>query len=255
MIDIHTHLLPGVDDGSPSVAASVPVLRKFAADGVELLVCTPHLDASRAASAPHEKHQAILADLIAAAPPTPKLVLGWEIKLDVPGADLRDARLGLAQSTARLVEFNRTSLPPNAAGELCRLRMSGVVPVVAHPERYWGCTRDHVASWRSCGALIQMDVTAILGSRRIGRLAEALLAQGMVDCFASDTHVDNRALAAARRWLEEVASPDVAWLMTSENARRILNGEAPQPVPPVEFRRGVIERLRELLFGAHRSTR
>src|SRR5256885_6084192 len=54
--------------------------------------------------------------------------------------------------------------------------------------------------------------TAVLGSRRISRLAEELLGAGMVDCFASDTHVDNRTLIAARRWVEEVASSDAAWL-------------------------------------------
>jgi protein-tyrosine phosphatase len=248
MIDIHTHLLPGVDDGSPSIAASLPVLQRFAADGVETVVCTPHLDASRAHAAPHAQYAEILDGLVAAAPSTPKLVRGWEIMLDVPGADLRDSRLGLAGSTARLVEFGRTNLPPNAAEELYRLRMSGVVPVVAHPERYWGCTRAQVASWRQCGALIQMDVTAILGSRRIGRLAEQLLAEGMVDCFASDTHVDNRSLAAARQWVGEVASEDTARLMTHDNARRILNGEEPQPVPAIELRKGMLERLRELVF-------
>ena len=47
MIDIHTHLLPGVDDGSRSVEASIDVLRRFAADGVTTVVCTPHLEASR----------------------------------------------------------------------------------------------------------------------------------------------------------------------------------------------------------------
>jgi nucleoside-diphosphate-sugar epimerase len=49
MIDLHTHLLPGVDDGSPSKDVSIPILERFAADGVQVVVCTPHLDASRAA--------------------------------------------------------------------------------------------------------------------------------------------------------------------------------------------------------------
>ncbi|MDE3054978.1 MAG: hypothetical protein KGJ70_13900, partial [Gemmatimonadota bacterium] len=63
MIDIHTHLLPGVDDGSPSLAVSLPVLQKFAADGVDVVVCTPHLTASRAVEAPYNKHLQILGAL------------------------------------------------------------------------------------------------------------------------------------------------------------------------------------------------
>ncbi|HXT15515.1 MAG TPA: CpsB/CapC family capsule biosynthesis tyrosine phosphatase [Gemmatimonadaceae bacterium] len=249
MIDIHTHLLPGVDDGSPSIAASVPVLQRFGAEGVELVVCTPHLDASRAHAAPHDRFREILSDLAAAAPAVPRLAMGWEIMLDVPGADLRDPRLGLDGSTARLVEFARGGIPPNAADELERLRDAGVVPVVAHPERYWGCTRAHVAAWRSAGARIQMDVTAILGSRRMSKLSEELLADGLVDCFASDTHVDHRSLAAARQWLDEVAPAEAAALLTRDNAHRLLANDDPLPVPSIECRKGVMERLRELVFG------
>ena len=52
MIDIHTHLLPGVDDGSQSFETSETVLARFALEGVHTVVCTPHLDASRAPEAP-----------------------------------------------------------------------------------------------------------------------------------------------------------------------------------------------------------
>ena len=107
MIDIHTHLLPGVDDGSPSVEVSVPVLERFRQDGVTVLVCTPHLRATDAARAPIERHRAILAELVKHAPPVPELVLGWEIMLDVPGADLRAPHLHLGDSSAALVEFPR----------------------------------------------------------------------------------------------------------------------------------------------------
>ena len=60
MIDLHSHLLPGVDDGSPSIAKTVPVLERFASEGVECLVLTPHLIASRAADAPYERHVRLL---------------------------------------------------------------------------------------------------------------------------------------------------------------------------------------------------
>ena len=198
MIDVHTHLLPGVDDGSPSVDVSVPILERFAADGVEIVVCTPHLDASRAKDAPHDLHVAILDDLRAHAPPTPRLLPGWEIMLDAPGVDLRDRRLALGGSTAVLVEFPRMMIPPNAADELFRLRMSGVVPVLAHPERYWGCTAARVEQWRGVGAVIQMDVAGVFGSGAQATVAATLLEEGLVDLFASDTHGDSRVDAHAR---------------------------------------------------------
>lgn len=249
MIDIHTHLLPGVDDGATSIAESLPVLRRCADEGVETVVCTPHLAASRVADAPHARHAEILAELIAGAPPAPSLVLGWEIMLDVPGADLRDPRLGLGGSTARLVEFSHRALPPHSTDELMRLRMSGVVPVVAHPERYRECTPSLVQAWRDAGALIQMDVTAIASARGVSGFTEVLLAEGMVDVFASDTHADKRSLKTARDWLTAVASPDVARLMTRENARRLLASEPTDAVPPITIKRGALDHLRELVFG------
>jgi protein-tyrosine phosphatase len=252
MIDVHTHLLPGVDDGSPSIDVSVAVLTRFAADGVETVVCTPHLDASRAKDAPHDRHLAILEELRAAAPPPPVLLPGWEIMLDTPGTDLRDRRFALGGSTAVLVEFPRMMVPPNAADELFRLRMSGVVPVLAHPERYWGCTAERVEQWRGVGAVIQMDAAGLLGSGPQAAVAASLLERGLVDLLASDTHGDPRALLPARRWLEELGAHEQAELLTRENAARLLRSEAPVPVPPVERRRGMLERLRELLLGGGR---
>jgi protein-tyrosine phosphatase len=248
MIDLHSHLLPGVDDGSPSVEVSVPVLERFAADGVECVVLTPHLVASRAASAPYEQHLAILETLRAAAPSTLELRLGWEIMLDEPNIDLRAPRLALAESGAALVEFPRRAVPARAADELYRIRTSGVVPVLAHPERYWGCTVETVAQWRAAGAVIQMDTASLRGSGMVQRLSEALLHAGMVDLFSSDNHGDTRALATARDWLREFATSEHVELLTRTNARRVLDREPTIPVPPLPRQRGMLQRLRSMFL-------
>jgi len=250
MIDVHTHLLPGVDDGSPSADVSVPILERFAADGVQIVVCTPHLDASRAASAPYERHFEILTELRALAVVSPELRLGWEIMLDLPGIDLRDRRLSLGGSSAVLVEFPRMMIPPNAAEELFRLRMSGIVPVLAHPERYWGCTPARVEEWRRVGAVIQVDVAGVFASGPQGTLAASLLEHGLVDLLASDTHGDSRALLPARRWLTELGADDAADLLTRRNAAHLLAGEPIESVPPIERRRGMFGRLKELILGS-----
>ena len=250
MIDIHTHLLPGVDDGSPSVEVSLPVLERFLNDGVQIVVCTPHLDASRAAYAPYERHLEVLAHLRAHASASPELRLGWEIMLDAPGVDLRDQRFGLGGSTAVLVEFPRMMVPPNASEELFRLRMSGVVPVLAHPERYWGCTSDRVEEWRRVGAVIQMDVAGIFASGPQAALAIAMLERGLVDVLASDTHGDSRALLPSRQWLLEIGAAEAADLLTRRNAAHLLADQALEPVPPIERRRGMFGRLKELLLGS-----
>ncbi len=250
MIDLHTHLLPGVDDGSPSIEVSVSVLERFGREGVEVLICTPHLLATEAARAPVERYAGILEQLAARAPRKPALKLGWEIMLDAPGIDLRAPELHLAGSDAVLVEFPRMGVPPAAAHELLRIRMSGTIPVLAHPERYRGATVERVAEWRSVGAVIQLDAVMLFGSGPMSRLARALLEAGLVDCIASDNHGDRRSLAAARQWLVEIGAVEQAELLTRTNARRLLEGSPLIPVAPIpRVETGMLSRLKELLFG------
>jgi protein-tyrosine phosphatase len=249
MIDVHSHLLPGVDDGSRTVENSVAVLQRFAADGVECVVLTPHLTASRASDAPIDRHREILESLRAAAPPAPELLLGWEIMLDEPNIDLRPAHLALGASRAVLVEFPHSGVPSQGGDELYRIRCSGVVPVLAHPERYWGCTVEKVDAWRRAGAVIQMDTAGLVGKGRVGTMSRQLLEEGLVDLFASDNHGDVRSLASARDWLLQVASPEHAELLTRTNARRLLDGEPLIPVPPLRLRGGLLGRLRRLVLG------
>ena len=249
MIDVHSHLLPGVDDGSRSFETSVEVLRRFAADGVECVVLTPHLNVSRLDEAPYERHLELLDELRRRAPATPELRLGWEIMLDEPRRDLRSPRYALGGSGAVLVEFPLSGVPEQGGEELRRIRSSGVVPVLAHPERYWGCTAARVYGWRQAGAVIQMDTAGLLGKGRIAKVSRQLLELGLVDLFASDNHGDTRTLATARDWLLEVATPEHAELLTRANARRLLNGEPMATVPPVPASTGVFARFREMFLG------
>ncbi|MBK5188127.1 MAG: hypothetical protein JJD97_07760, partial [Gemmatimonadaceae bacterium] len=243
------HLLPGVDDGSPSIEVSVPVLERFRLDGVTVLVCTPHLRATDAGRAPIERHRAILEELVRRAPPVPELVLGWEIMLDAPGADLRAPHLHLGDSRAALVEFPCMHVPPGATQEILRIRMSGVTPVIAHPERYHQCTPQVVREWRSVGAVIQMDAVMVFGNAPMSRLARKLLEEGLIDCIASDTHADTRSLRAARDWLEAIDAQEQAELLCTVNARRLLNRESVLPVTPIPVTdQGMLSKLRSMFM-------
>jgi protein-tyrosine phosphatase len=249
MIDVHSHLLPGVDDGSRSFETSVDVLATFAEQGVECIVLTPHLNVSRADEAPYELHLAILDELRTKAAAVPELKLGWEIMLDEPGRNLRSPRLSLGGSHAVLVEFPLSGVPAQGGEELYRIRCSGVVPVLAHPERYWGCSVAKVQHWKKAGAVIQMDTAGLLGKGRIAKVSRELLENGLVDLFASDNHGDRRTLATARDWLLEVSTPEHAELLTRGNARRLLDNQPLVPVPPLPADPGLFARFREMILG------
>ncbi len=247
MIDIHSHLLPGVDDGSPSIEVSVPILQQFGAAGVTTLVCTPHLNASQIATAPYARNVAILADLRAAAPAVPELQLGWEIMLDAPGVDLTSLELTLGSSRALLVEFTRGGLPRSATAELRRIARQGRTPVLAHPERYFGCTIELVREWRSIGVVIQTDASVLMGRGVPSELAREMLAKGLIDVLASDNHGDHRSLATAREWLLERNAEEQVELLTHTNAEMVLTDQDPLPVPPLQT--GMLGRLKRLFGG------
>ena len=247
MIDIHTHLLPGVDDGARTAEQSLEVLRRFAAAGVRCVVCTPHLVASEAAVVPLERYREKFAALAPLAPEGLVLQRGWEIMLDRPGVDLTAPTLALGASRAVLVEFPRGPLPSGTADELARIRRSGVIPVVAHPERYGGASVRLVREWRAAGAVLQTDTAYLLGSGDRAQLAKELLGEGLIDVLASDNHGDARSLFAARTWLTELGAVDAARLLTDVNPGALLSDQVLVPVPPVRLDEGTFGRLRQLL--------
>ena len=249
MIDLHTHLLPAVDDGARTREIALGVLAGFAADGVTRLVCTPHLRASESMSAPRARMEALARELAASATRAPQLEVGWEIMLDTTGMDLTRPTLRLGGSRAVLVEFPRTGVPPRAGVELARIARSGVVPLLAHPERYWGIAVAHVREWRALGVRMQVDASSIGSEGTRGRLTRALLAEGLVDMIASDNHGDVRSLADGRRRLEEIGAGELATVLTATNPARLLADEPLEPVPALRLETGWVDRLRHLLGG------
>ena len=249
MIDLHTHLIPGVDDGSHTVEQSVEVLQKFARQGVTAVCCTPHLKASEADDSPCEEMDAILGDLVDAAPPTPSLHRGFEIMLDVPHPQLADRCLCLAGSRYVLVEFGRL-VPADASVEvLARVAEQGLVPVLAHPERYQVCTPELAARWREAGAVLQVDATTLLAeSRRAGR-ARALVQAGCASIVASDNHGDARSVAAAVEWLSSHGGAPQAQLLAVDNPNSILHDLPLADVPPLRLRRSLYTQLKDFLVG------
>lgn len=226
----------------------MPILERFRQHGVTTLVCTPHLNASQAASAPTARHREILEGLRRAAANGPDLLLGWEIMLDQPGADLSDMSLTLGDSRALLVEFSIGGIPRGAMSELRRIARSGRTPILAHPERYYGCTVNMVREFRKLGVVIQTDVSVVLGRGAPSDLARDLLAHGLVDILASDNHGDLRSLESGRTWLlEKRATAEQVELLTHTNAELVLADEDPHPVPPLATG-GVLHRVRRM-FG------
>jgi len=249
VIDLHTHLLPAVDDGSHTIEQSVDVLQRFAAEGVEAVCCTPHLKASVAATAPSDAMDALLGDLADAAPARPVLVRGYEIMLDVPRPELGDPRVRLAGTRYVLVEFGRMVPADASVAVLAHIVAQGLAPVLAHPERYAVCTPELGRRWQDAGAVLQLDATTLLGESRRAARARALLEAGCGAILASDNHGDTRSVAAGMGWLSSHGGAVQAELMGRVNPRAILDDGPVRPVPPFRVRRSMYTRLKDLIVG------
>lgn len=249
MIDLHCHLLPGVDDGSRSVDQSVGVLETMAADGVTAVCLTPHLTARRAVDGVPANHDEAYRLLVASAPPRVRLVRGVELMMDRPLAReaAENRALTLGGTRYLLIEFTRMTTAQAVGGAIAHLRGYGLVPVVAHPERYVTATVAVGTWWREQGAVLQLDAMTLIQPTRRGERARALLAAGQADLLAADNHGDQlRTLAMPHRWLSEAGGEGVivADLLTTVNPARILDDAPLDPVPACRLRTSLLAKLR-----------
>ncbi|HTS89492.1 MAG TPA: CpsB/CapC family capsule biosynthesis tyrosine phosphatase [Gemmatimonadales bacterium] len=252
MIDLHSHLLPGVDDGSKSVEQSLQVLSRFKDQGIAGVCLTPHLLASLAPYPLPESHDRAFSALQAVAPPEVRLYRGAEIMLDRPlgAAVAEERRITLNASRYALVEFPRVVVAQTVEHAVANVVAIGLVPVVAHPERYRCCTPDAVRRWKALGALMQVDGPTLLSSRSRGLRARQLVEFGLADIAAADNHGDERSLRLVRDAFVEQGGEPQAELLISANPLAIVEDRTLEPVPPFIWRVSLSDRVKAL-FGRH----
>jgi protein-tyrosine phosphatase len=264
LTDLHSHLVPAVDDGAPSLEHAMEGIGRMVEAGVTRIVTTPHLDASLTMDPARltEHLDAVAAAFapVAAASATawPELDLGqaYEVRLDVPDAVFSDPRLCLPGTQVALVEWAALRAPPESTRALEALMAQGVRPLLAHPERYRG-QGDRIelaGAWREAGAWFLVNHGSLAG--RYGpeaqTLAERLLARGWVDALTTDFHGRPRLslyIDESRSWFEARDALDSWRLLTADNPARIARGEAPIEVVAIRRPEGFADRVRRVLGG------
>jgi protein-tyrosine phosphatase len=248
MIDLHCHLLPAVDDGSRSVDQSVAVLREMVRHGISGVCLTPHQLASQLNRGLPPAHDRAFQALMADAPATPAIYRGLEVMLDGPlDPMVGTTRRGtLGGSRYILVEFRRMVSRAAAHKALSDVVAVGLVPVLAHPERYHCCTPDTVQVWRELGARMQVDATTLISPRPRGSRARELITHGLGDIIAADNHGDGRLISTGFNLLAERGGTIQAELLISQNPRRILEDQELLPVPPLPLHDSWWRRIRSV---------
>ena len=194
--DIHTHLLPGVDDGAQELSQTIQLLRMAWKDGIRTVVLTPHYRGRYKQSSPKvlKEKFAWLREVVAAELPDLQLYLGQEIAFesDAPEAMYQRKVLSINDSQYVLLEFSANSLRSQIITGVNETIRYGFVPIVAHVERYDIVRKqsDLVDELLDMGALLQLNADSILGSNGFGikRYCHKLLKAKKVHFVASDAH-------------------------------------------------------------------
>jgi len=247
LVDLHTHILPGLDDGAGDLEDSLRMARLAVVSGVRCVAATPHscgydgFDSALAKTV--LRRTGLLQKKLDEEGIPLVLVPGMEILADDGMAELlREGKLlPYAETNYVLVEFRFDEDPVRTFGFLEELTAAGYVPVVAHPERYPYVQRetDLAEDWVHQGCLLQMNQGSLTGSfgMEAALCARQLLSRGLVAAVASDAHSPQHRstdLRPAVQWMKQMRVPaETAKLLLSENPLRILQGKVPVRVEPL----------------------
>lgn len=249
MIDLHAHVLPGLDDGPENMTEAVAMCARSAADGTELMVATPHMFNGVYDVTPEQVREGV------AALQAELQRQGVGLRL-APGADVHvDAGLPEALRAGRvmtvadggkymLLELDHETVMPGIERLIFKLRLAGVVPILTHPERIEEVQRDPGRLVPLVEAGVPMQLTAMSLTGGFGpaaqRCANEMVARRLAHVVASDAHSVGRrgpGLAEARRVVEESAGAEAAKAMFVDRPRAVVEGRPLALPEPTEARR------------------
>ena len=237
MIDIHTHILPKIDDGAASLDEAFEMALMAVRSGVKAMVATPHsnqsLDFLDDELKRQEKAFAEFKQILHQEKVPLELYRGMEIWSSVDMVE--KIKLGklitLNHTPYVLIEFAFDEEPWWIEAIIEELQRAGLIPILAHPERYF-CVQDEpylLQEWREIGTLAQMNKGSILGrfGRDVERTADVLLRNHLFTCIASDAHhayIRTTDMKELRYYLQRHYSLDEQERMLFQNPMRIIRG-------------------------------
>jgi protein-tyrosine phosphatase len=248
MIDLHSHILPGIDDGSKSLEMSLAMARIAVGDGIKVMACTPHIypglymnDTTGIMAARDALQVALDEHGIALS-----LTTGADVHL-VPGL-LQRLQAGtvpcLHNSRYLLLEPSHHVAPPRFAESVFQLVAAGYVPVITHPERLtW--VEDHFQVFVDLtkqGAWMQVTAGALTGvfGPRAKYWGERFLGEGLTHILATDAHSSGRrvpVLSEANAIASRLLGAEEALLLVEGRPRSLMEDAPPGSVAPLPARK------------------
>jgi protein-tyrosine phosphatase len=244
MIDIHSHILPNIDDGARSLEESLQMAEVAAADGIEQMVATPHLFNGLS----YDPEPAEIVDHVAAL----QSAIGAKLKI-LPGSeahvihDIADRAKSQQVTTINrcnylLVEFPQMTVPVGADDVFNRLQLQGIHPILVHPERNHQLQKQPslVAEYASRGVYIQVTAMSMAGEfgTAAKKCGDLLLQHNCVHFLASDTHRPSRRppiLSRGRDAAAKLVGQERARRLVYDNPLAVVEGRALSVEPPIPF--------------------
>lgn len=236
LIDLHSHILPGIDDGARDLAMSVEMARIAIADGIQLMACTPHItpgvydnDTGRIENAIIELRQVLEDEQLEL-----ELVMGADIHVSPEMGEqiIQGFWPRLGGTRYFLFEPPHRIMPPHLARFANGLLNQGLVPILTHPERLTWIepNYDVICELGKLGVLVQLTAGSITGAfgKRAQYWSDRMLDENRVDIIASDAHnISGRPpiLSRARDEIARRFGDEFALRLVDSNPRNVLNDQ------------------------------
>jgi protein-tyrosine phosphatase len=235
-VDLHSHVLPGLDDGAETLSDSLELLALLGRMGFEIVCATPHQKVGSWVPSTEAVFNAYteVRGALQTAQPGLDLRLGAENFWDELFLErsIEGKQPTFTGQRAFLFEIAPSAPPPQLEDQLFRIRLKGLLPVLAHPERYHSlCRQPEKMQAIGRTAALVVDLGALDGAH--GPVAcdsaQRLVRENLAHAAASDVHDvdDAKAAAAGIAWLKKKVGAKRMQLLLDENPRRILQGELP----------------------------
>ncbi len=198
-VDIHSHLLPGIDDGAPDLDTSIELIQKMSSYGIKNFITTPHILGEMYPNTPEiikNKLQLVQEELIKRNVTDITIEAAAEYMLDEQFSSLlEEGDLLTIKDNLVLVEMSYFSPPINLFEILFQLQLKGYKPILAHPERYNSYHTDFriYQKLKNAGCLFQLNLLSLTEhyGKYVQKTSEKLLKDNMYDFVGTDTHHKN----------------------------------------------------------------
>ena len=238
MIDLHTHLLPGIDDGAKSLEEAVQIIKQGREIGITAICTTPHLSSSFSKDRTEKIMENFLKlqEKVSVEKIDIQLYLGSEIDLRMNFDSIRRLPFFFINQTQKylFVELPLGEFPPFTERILFSLLIEGLSPILAHPERSLSKESDfeRIKKLKDSGILIQLNAGSLIGDfgKKIQKGAKRLLEEDLVDFVSSDAHDLNRrpitVMAEAFEIVKKDSGEEKGIKLFRKNPEKILQAES-----------------------------